>query len=155
GPGRGVERLRPDARHGRLRAPAGGGIRLLGPATYAAPLAAGPHRVAAPRLQPVLRTDLSAGAHQLLERYRARPGHAVAAPRDALRDRTPPTALAAPRIPDGATWILRPVDRAAYTARRGSRHDDQQADIRDPGGCRGSLLRRAGTGRPARADEPV
>src|SRR5690606_16110654 len=101
GPGRGVERLRPDARHGRLRAPAGGAIRLLGPATYAAPLAAGPHRVAAPRLQPVLRTDLSAGAHQLLERYRARPGHAVAAPRDALRDRTPPTALAAPRIPDG------------------------------------------------------
>src|SRR5690606_37384250 len=93
--GRGLERLRPDACHRRLRSAPGGRVRLFGSAPYAAAFAAGADRMAAPRLQPLLRAYLPARAHQLPERYRTGPGPGVTAPRNALRDCAPASPLAA------------------------------------------------------------
>src|SRR5690606_41748995 len=61
--GRRLERFRPDARHGSLRAPPGGGVRLIRSPPYAAALAAGADRMAARRLQSLLRADLPAWAY--------------------------------------------------------------------------------------------
>src|SRR5690606_32143914 len=97
GAGRGLERFRPDARYRRLRPSPGGRLRVLRPQAYAAALAPGADRMAASRMQPLLRARLPAWAYQLLEPHRAGPGPGVAAARDAFRDRAPAATLKACR----------------------------------------------------------